>query len=138
MYNTTKKGSIGTDNSGIIGIYGTKVVLRPQLDASTKGVEVTSDAMYPTASMTLGTDSKKWSTVYATTFNGNATNATTTANTSDSIYPVGVKSGATTILLHDTSITMKGGAISATTYTVNSHVTLQYNTTDSSLDFIFT
>ena len=69
---------------------------------------------------------------------GAATYAATTANTSDSIYPVGVKSGATTTLLHDTSITMKGGAISATTYTVNSHVTLQYNTTDSSLDFIFT
>lgn len=74
----------------------------------------------------------------SSTAGGAATNAVTTANTSDSIYPVGVKSGATTTLLHDTSITMKGGAISATTYTVNSHVTLQYNTTDSSLDFIFT
>ena len=75
MNSTTKKGSIGTDNNGTIGIYGTKVVLRPQLDSSAKGVEVTTDAMYPTASITLGTDSKKWSTVYATTFDGNATSA---------------------------------------------------------------
>jgi len=51
------------------------VVLRPQLDASTKGVEITADAMYPTASITLGTASNKWSTVYATTFSGNATSA---------------------------------------------------------------
>lgn len=76
MNSTTKKGSIGTDNNGTIGIYGTKVALRPQLDASTKGVEVTTDAMYPIASMTLGTSSNKWSTVYATTFDGNATSAT--------------------------------------------------------------
>ena len=76
MNSTTKKGSIGTDNNGTLGIYGTKVVLRPQLDASTKGVEVTADAMYPTASITLGTASNKWSTVYATTFDGNATTAT--------------------------------------------------------------
>lgn len=68
---------------------------------------------------------------------GAATNTATTANTTDSIYPIGVKSGATTTLLHDTSITMQGGALSATTYTVDSHVTLQYNSTDSSLEFVF-
>jgi hypothetical protein len=36
--------------------------------------------MYPTASITLGTASNKWSTVYATTFDGNATTATSLTN----------------------------------------------------------
>lgn len=73
MNSTTKKGSIGTDNSGILGIYGaSKIALRPQLDASTKGIEITSSAIYPTTSITLGTSTaaNKWSTVYATTYDG--------------------------------------------------------------------
>ena len=76
MNDITKKGSIGADANGTVGIYGTKITLRPQLDVFTVGVEVTTTAMYPTASMTLGTISNKWSTVYATTFDGNATTAT--------------------------------------------------------------
>ena len=101
MNNTTKKGNIGADNNGTIGIYGTKVVLRPQLDASTKGVEVTTDAMYPTASMTLGTDSKKWSTVYATIFDGNATTATTATNLANA--PTLTETGTATIDLNANS-----------------------------------
>lgn len=56
-------------------------------------------------------------TMYATTFSGTASNATTTADTSNTLYPVGVTSSATTTLKRDTSITMKGGTITATTFT---------------------
>ena len=86
MNSTTKKGSIGFDNTGIGGIYAaSKVILRPQLDASTKGVEVTTSAMYPTANITLGTSTaaNKWSTVYATTFDGTTTSLTHAINQSD-------------------------------------------------------
>ena len=68
MNSTTKKGSIGTDNTGILGLYASsKIVLRPELDASTKGVEITSSAMYPTASIDLGTSAaaNRWGTIYA-------------------------------------------------------------------------
>lgn len=40
------------------------------------------------------------------TWSGTASKVTTTANTSDSLYLVGVKSGATSTLLHDSSITV--------------------------------
>lgn len=72
------------------------------------------------AQVSQGTDGKITATTGSLntsgTWSGTASKATTTANTSDSIYPVGVKSGATTTLLHDTSITMKGNAITAVTY----------------------
>ena len=45
---------------------------------------------------------------------GAATTATTTANTTDEIYILGVKSGATTTLLHDTKITATGGKLMLT------------------------
>lgn len=83
MNSTTKKGSLGTDSTGILGLYAaSKVVLRPQLDASTKGVEITTGAMYPTASITLGTSTaaNKWSTVYATTFDGAVVSLKTSAS----------------------------------------------------------
>lgn len=84
FYNgTSKKGSVGTDNNGIIGLYGTKIVLRPELDAATKGVEVTSSAMYPTATMTLGTSSNKWNSVYANTFYGDLDGNASTATLAD-------------------------------------------------------
>ena len=47
---------------------------------------------------------------------GTATLATTTADTSNALYPVGVTSGATTALKRDTSITMNGGTVTATTF----------------------
>lgn len=72
------------------------------------------------AQISQGTDGKITATTGSLntsgTWSGTASKATTTANTSDSIYPVGVKSGATTTLLHDTSITMKGNTITAVTY----------------------
>lgn len=52
-------------------------------------------------------------TIYAATFSGalsgTASNATTTAETANALYPVGVTSDATTTLKRDTSITMTGG-----------------------------
>lgn len=47
---------------------------------------------------------------------GTAPLATTTADTSNALYPVGVTSGATTTLKRDTSITMNGGTVTATTF----------------------
>ena len=88
MNAATKKGSIGVDNDGVVGIYSaSKIVLRPLLDESTKGVEITSSAMYPTASITLGTSTaaNKWSTVYATTFDGTTASLTHAAGKSDGL-----------------------------------------------------
>jgi len=53
---------------------------------------------------------------------GTATYATTTEDTTNALYPVGVTSGATTALKRDTSITMTGGAISATSFAASSYV----------------
>ena len=94
MNSTTKKGSIGTDNNGVIGLYGaSKIVLRPQLDASTTGVEVTTAAMHPTGSMTLGTSSNKWSNIYGTTLysgaitiGGSADAASKTISSNSTLY----------------------------------------------------
>ena len=47
---------------------------------------------------------------------GSATYAATTEDASSTLYPIGVKSGATTALKQDTSITMTGGTISANKY----------------------
>lgn len=120
MNSTTKKGSIGTDNNGVIGVYGSsKVVLRPVLDASTKGVEVTTSAMYPTASITLGTSTaaNKWSTVYATIFDGTTASLTHAQNQSDGLkikysttidYFIGVGTGNVNHGLYDNKAS--GGA----------------------------
>ena len=50
---------------------------------------------------------------------GTATYATTTEDTSSTLYPVGVTSDATTTLKRDKSITMSGGTITATTFSGN-------------------
>lgn len=47
---------------------------------------------------------------------GTATLATTTADTSNTLYVVGVTSNATTTLKRDTSVSVKGGTITATTF----------------------
>ena len=47
---------------------------------------------------------------------GTATLATTTADTSNTLYVVGVTSSATTTLKRDTSVTVKGSTITATTF----------------------
>lgn len=69
------KGSrIGEDTSGVLGIYGKKIVIRPDslTQNSSDGVEITGSGLYPSNnnSEELGSSSKKWSNVYATTFVG--------------------------------------------------------------------
>jgi hypothetical protein len=54
------------------------------------------------------------------TWSGTASKATTAADTSSTLYVVGVASGATSTLKHDTSVTVKVGAVNATTYNVYS------------------
>ena len=49
--------------------------------------------------------------MYASTFNGTVTYASTTADTTNALYPIGVTSGATTTLKRDTSITFTGANI---------------------------
>ena len=74
-------------------------------------------AVMPNANNTLniGSSSVKWANVYATKFNGEATNVTTTADTTNTLYLVGVTSTGTTALKHDTSVTVTGGALITTT-----------------------
>jgi len=72
------------------------------------------------SSISQGTDGKVTADSRALdtsgTWSGTATKATTTADTSNTLYVVGVTSSATTTLKRDTSVTVKGGAVSATTY----------------------
>lgn len=69
------------------------------------------------AQISQGTDGKITATTGSLntsgTWSGTASKATTTANTTDALYLVGVKSGATSTLLHDTSITVKGNTLDA-------------------------
>lgn len=76
----TDGGRIGGNISGDIGIYGNNIYLRPNANGnatSTNGVKITSTDISPssTGGIDLGTSSLKYGTVYATTFNGNATSA---------------------------------------------------------------
>lgn len=67
---------------------------------------------------------------------GAATYAATTADTSNVLYPIGVTSAATTTLKRDTSITMQGGIITASTYKVTANATITYNTTSGCIEII--
>lgn len=89
-----------------------------------------------TETYNLGTSTKKWNNIYgkkvysngtevsvsghthnyagSSSAGGAATSAVTTANTSDDLYLVGVKNGATTTLLHDTNIIINNTMLSTT------------------------
>ena len=77
------KGYITTATDGNMGIHSTGALyFRPgntngAIDTTT-GTIMNNGAFYPyaTDTMSLGTSSRKWTTVYATTFSGNATSAT--------------------------------------------------------------
>ena len=73
MSSSTKKGSFGCDTAGTIVVYGSKVCLRPVLDAATDGVEITTTNMIPTknATVALGASDHTWSYIYLST-DGNA------------------------------------------------------------------
>ena len=65
---------------------------------------------------------------------GAATNATTTADTTNALYLVGVTSAATTTLKRNTSISMTGGTITATTFSGDLSGNATTATTATNLD----
>lgn len=90
---------IGENTSNQLGLYsGGKFYLRPNSASSSsgKGIEIDNTFLIPTVTneMSLGDSTHKWTTVYATTFNGNATTATSasklqnTAKIGDTNKPV--------------------------------------------------
>lgn len=91
----------------------------------------------------IGTDTTKylrndgtWQTVSASD-----TQVTNTLNTTTKYYMTGTTSNSTNTgtQIFDSGIysTTTAGQLNATTYKVNEQVTLQWNSTDSSLDFVF-
>ena len=65
------KGSINTDNNGVLGIYGaSKISLRPALNQATDGIEITTTNMNPTKNqaVSLGGTSNQWANVYSQIF----------------------------------------------------------------------
>ena len=96
-----------------------------RIGITTSSNKITSGYIYPgvTNKVSLGSSDLKWSNVYATTFTGTATNVTTTADTTNTMYLVGVKSGATTTLLHDTKITAAGSVLTIDTLTITGGAT---------------
>lgn len=79
--------------------------------------------------------------VSTNTISTSDTKVTDTLSTSTKFYPAGTTSTstATGTQYFDTGVyvTTTAGQLNATTYKVNENVTLQWNSTDSSLDFIF-
>jgi len=78
----TNGSRIGENSSKALGLYSCSTLyIRPNsvTSSSGKGIEISSTTMYPTVNneMSLGDSSHKWTTVYATTFSGNADTATT-------------------------------------------------------------
>lgn len=67
-----------------------------------------------------------------TSISGNAATVTTTADTTNTLYPIGVTSAATTTLKRNTSISMIGGNL-----TLSNKVTMNYNSTLDALVFSF-
>lgn len=71
--NDIQYGHIGTNNSGMLGIYGNQsVAIRPSLTATNRGIKIEADAITPGESnkIDLGTSTLIWKNVYATTFTG--------------------------------------------------------------------
>ena len=129
-----------------------------QFGGSTKmRIEASTFAFRPETDNTLsiGTSSKKWASMYATTFygalSGNASSATKVAATladTTKTYLLGTSTAITGTaanvdLLGDTGVylTTTTGELSAAQYSINSggteKVKLQYNSISQSLDFIF-
>ena len=102
----TNGSRIGENSSNALGLYsGSTFYIRPDsaTSSSGKGIEISSTTMYPTVTdeMSLGDSSHKWTTVYATTFSGNATTATTasklgSSNLGSATKPIYLASGTAT------------------------------------------
>lgn len=88
----------------------------------------------------IGTSSWYWKYAYIDqiygylngNISGNAATTTTTADTTNALYPVGVTSGATTTLKRDTDIALQGGKI-----TLSAKAAMSYNATLDALVFSF-
>jgi len=125
---TEERGSIGVDDNGIVGIFGsTKISLRPVLNAATDGIEITTSKMIPTKNNTvsLGTSGNKWLNVYATTFTGNLTgNASTATKATQDESGNNIKASyASSLSISEHTITLKNkngeslGSVTVPSYT---------------------
>lgn len=90
-----------------------------------------------TTGVTLYADNFTGTSTYAT--NTKVTTATTTKTYLAGATATGYTSGAQTSLLADTGVylTTTAGELNATQFKVNEHCTMKYNSTKSSLDFVF-
>ena len=110
---------ISVDNSAAITTSGTRTITNTGVRAvsisgnylrvNTNGTNADLTIPYATYAASAGSASSASSATNAT----NASYVTTTADTSNTLYIVGVTSSATTTLKRDTSITIAGGALSA-------------------------
>ena len=129
----------GTSTSIIFRQGGTA---RARFNTSGHFIPETNDTYY------IGTSSAKWKGIYATTFygalSGDATTATTLAtsrafrisDTANSTSTASFNGSADATLYIPTTI--KGfTSIESDKYVVNDKVTLQYNTTNECLEFVF-
>lgn len=86
----TNGSRIGEDSS-LLGIYGAKsIYIRPNSNTvdSVEGIILDSSSVYPDQNNVenLGKSDRKWNTVYATTFNGNATSSTEAKHSGSADY----------------------------------------------------
>ena len=86
----TNGSRIGEDSS-LLGIYGAKsIYIRPNSNTvdSVEGIILDSSSVYPDQNNVenLGKSDRKWKTVYATTFDGNATSATESQHSGSADY----------------------------------------------------
>ena len=73
---------------------------------------------------TIRSNASNGNTAYGYFTSGAANNVVTTADTTNTLYVVGVTSSATTTLKRDTSITIKGNALSAGSVTTTGNVSI--------------
>ena len=124
----TNGSRIGENTSGQLGLYSAnKFYIRPQSGtaSSGKGIEIDNTFLIPstTNEMSLGDSTHKWTTVYAATFDGNATTATTasklgTANKGSTTKPIYLAAGVATecsTYAGGTAVTLNGTSKAAST-----------------------
>lgn len=151
----TKGARIGENSNGALGLYSAeRFYLRPNSGtaSSGKGIEIDNTSIIPSVNneMSLGDASHKWTTVYATAFNGNGS-ALTNLNASNlasgtvafdrlpSIYWANLT--ATSAASYSTapemaSIKLNGNTSATAASTKN--VVLQYDSSLEVLNFVFT
>ncbi len=129
--------NVGDDNKPVYLSGGTITALSDTQGSSSKPVYLNAGAIVSCSSTvgsttqpvymnagTISAMSGALALAYGGTGNtsGTATLCTTTSDTSNALYPVGVTSSATTTLKRDTSVTFNGGAITASSLTASGAV----------------